>query len=71
MISGTEGIRAADVLGRIERLARFGIPALLLFVSSRGGVSHSPDESTSDADLVAGVRFTDALCRRLAAHPPA
>jgi allantoate deiminase len=51
--------------------AQAGIPSLLVFVPSRGGVSHSPDESTSEADLRAGVVFMDTLCRRLAEHPPA
>jgi len=51
--------------------AQAGIPALLVFVPSRAGVSHSPDEFTSESDLLTGVRFMDALCRRLAEHPPA
>jgi len=51
--------------------AQAGIPALLVFVPSRAGVSHSPDEFTTEADLLAGVRFMGALCRRLAEHPPA
>jgi allantoate deiminase len=51
--------------------AQAGIPSLLVFVPSRAGVSHSPDEFTSEADLLAGVRFMAALCRRLAEHPPA
>ena len=51
--------------------AQAGIPALLVFVPSRGGISHSPDEFTAEPELVAGVGFMDALCRRLAADPPA
>ena len=51
--------------------AQAGFPALLVFVPSRAGVSHSPDEFTTESDLLAGVRFMDALCRRLAEHPPA
>jgi allantoate deiminase len=51
--------------------AQAGIPALLVFVPSRAGVSHSPDEFTTEADLVAGAGFMAALCRRLAEHPPA
>jgi allantoate deiminase len=50
--------------------AQAGIPALLVFVPSRAGVSHSPEEFTGEADLVAGVRFMDALCARLSEHPP-
>jgi acetylornithine deacetylase/succinyl-diaminopimelate desuccinylase-like protein len=51
--------------------AQAGVPALLVFVPSRAGVSHSPDEFTAEAELIAGVRFMGALCRRLAEHPPA
>jgi allantoate deiminase len=51
--------------------AQSGIPSLLVFVPSHAGVSHSPDEFTDEAALLAGVRFMDALCRRLAEHPPA
>lgn len=51
--------------------AQAGVPSLLVFVPSRAGVSHSPDEFTEEPDLVRGVWFMDALCRRLAEHPPA
>jgi allantoate deiminase len=51
--------------------AQAGVPALLVFVPSRAGVSHSPDEFTAEADLLAGVRFMGALCRRLAERPTA
>ena len=51
--------------------AQAGIPALLVFVPSRAGVSHSPDEFTPESELITGVRFMDALCRHLAVHPPA
>jgi len=37
--------------------ARSGVPALLLFVPSRYGVSHSPDEFTDPAQLATGQRF--------------
>jgi allantoate deiminase len=50
--------------------AQAGIPSLLVFVPSRAGVSHSPDEFTEEPDLLRGVRFMDALCRHLAVHPP-
>jgi acetylornithine deacetylase/succinyl-diaminopimelate desuccinylase-like protein len=37
--------------------ARHGVPALLLFVPSRHGVSHAPEEATDPAHLAAGERF--------------
>jgi allantoate deiminase len=51
--------------------AQAGIPALMVFVPSRAGISHSPDEFTAEEHLVTGVRFMAALSRRLAEHPPA
>lgn len=51
--------------------AQAGIPSLMVFVPSRDGISHAPEEFTSEAELVTGVRFMDELCRRLAERPPA
>ena len=46
--------------------ARHGVPSLMLFVPSRGGVSHSPEEYTPAQDLSAGVEFARELCARIA-----
>lgn len=51
--------------------AQAGIPALMVFVPSRAGISHAPEEFTSEEDLVTGVRFIATLAQRLAGHPPA
>ena len=51
--------------------AQAGIPALMVFVPSRAGVSHAPEEFTSEQDLVTGVRFMATLAQRLAERPPA
>jgi allantoate deiminase len=45
--------------------ARHGVPALLLFVPSRHGVSHSPDEFTEPAQLATGQRFLLEFARWL------
>ena len=45
--------------------ARAGVPAMMLFVPSRGGVSHSPQEFTDAEALAAGCRFAAALIQRL------
>ena len=45
--------------------ARNGVPALLLFVPSRHGVSHSPDEFTDPAQLATGHRFLLEFARWL------
>lgn len=44
--------------------ARSGIPTLMLFVPSRGGVSHAPDEHTAADQLVAGCAFGIEWVRR-------
>jgi len=51
--------------------AQAGTPALMVFVPSRAGISHSPDEFTSEEDLVTGVRFMATLAGRLSERPPA
>jgi len=48
-------------------LAAAGIPSLMLFVPSRAGISHSPDEFTEPEQLAAGVQFANALLPNLAA----
>jgi acetylornithine deacetylase/succinyl-diaminopimelate desuccinylase-like protein len=37
-------------------MARAGVPTAMLFVRSRGGVSHSPEEDSSEDDLRLAVR---------------
>jgi hydantoinase/carbamoylase family amidase len=41
--------------------AQDGVPALMLFVPSRGGISHSPDELTKARDLWVGAAFAREL----------
>jgi allantoate deiminase len=48
-------------------LAGAGTPALMLFVPSRAGISHSPDEFTAPEQLAAGVGLARDLLPRLAA----
>lgn len=53
--------------------ARAGIPSLMVFVPSRGGISHSPEEHTDPESLALGCRFVADLIPRLALTeaPPA
>ena len=44
--------------------AQAGVPALMLFVPSRGGASHTPDEHTSPRDLWLGVACARDLLAR-------
>jgi hydantoinase/carbamoylase family amidase len=46
-------------------LAQAGIPTVMLFCASRGGISHRRDEDTDDADLIAGVQALHRLVTRL------
>lgn len=46
-------------------LATAGVPAAMLFVRNPTGVSHSPAESASDADCVAGVHALAAALEEL------
>jgi N-carbamoyl-L-amino-acid hydrolase len=45
-------------------------PQAMLFVPSRGGVSHSPDEHTAPEDCVNGARVLLATLLRLDTQPP-
>ena len=49
-------------------LGAAGIPSLMLFVPSRDGISHSPDEWTDPRDLAAGIGFAHELLPKLAAR---
>jgi N-carbamoyl-L-amino-acid hydrolase len=46
--------------------ARAGVPTAMLFIRSRGGVSHSREEDSDDADVIAGVDALAHLVRALA-----
>jgi allantoate deiminase len=50
--------------------ARAGVPALMVFVPSEGGVSHSPEERTGTQALALGLRFGAMLAAGLAVAPP-
>jgi len=46
-------------------LSDYGVPTAMLFVRNPTGVSHSPAETTDDADCLAGVRALTAALREL------
>lgn len=46
-------------------VARSGIPTVMLFVQSLGGLSHNAAEDTREEDLVLSVRALDALAERV------
>jgi acetylornithine deacetylase/succinyl-diaminopimelate desuccinylase-like protein len=47
-------------------LAAVGVQAAMLFVRSKGGISHHPDEESSADDVAAGVDVLAAAVARLA-----
>jgi allantoate deiminase len=49
--------------------AQAGHPTLMLFVPSRGGISHSPDEFTDPEALAIGIRFASELLERFSEQP--
>ena len=50
-----------------QMIARIA-PAAMIFVPSRGGISHNPREHTDEAHLVCGAQvLLDVVQRRLAA----
>jgi N-carbamoyl-L-amino-acid hydrolase len=46
--------------------ARAGVPTAMLFIRSRGGVSHSREEDSDEADVIAGVEALVRVVRELA-----
>ncbi|MBN9114033.1 MAG: M20/M25/M40 family metallo-hydrolase, partial [Pandoraea sp.] len=51
-----------------QMIARIA-PAAMIFVPSRGGVSHNPREHTDDEQLVNGAKvLLDVVARRLGVH---
>ncbi|TIM60930.1 MAG: M20 family metallo-hydrolase, partial [Mesorhizobium sp.] len=49
-----------------QMIARIA-PSAMIFVPSRGGISHSPDEFTAADELVAGANVLLGVAARLAA----
>ena len=47
-------------------VARAGVPTVMLFVRTRGGVSHSREEDARDEDVLAGVKALGTLVCELA-----
>ena len=63
-ISGQDVRLVSGPLHDACELSAAGVPTVMLFVPSRGGVSHAPDEHTDDDLLAGGVRALGALVSR-------
>jgi allantoate deiminase len=62
-VAGTDRVLVSGALHDAAEAAR-RIPVVMLFVRSIDGVSHSPAEDSSDADLALGIRAYAELARR-------
>jgi allantoate deiminase len=51
--------------------AAAGVPAVIFFVPSRGGISHAPEEHTEPRELWAGYAFLREYARRMTRVPEA
>jgi hypothetical protein len=66
----TLDLRHADA-DQLAALEAAGIPATMLFTPSIGGISHTRDEDTSEADRVCTLERFAALALELAGAEPA
>jgi hydantoinase/carbamoylase family amidase len=64
---GAEPLRMVSGAGHDAMAVGTHVPAAMLFVPSRGGISHSPSEWTETADCELGARVLAGALRRLAA----
>ncbi len=62
-VAGSDRVLRSGALHDAAEVAR-KLPAAMLFVRSIGGVSHSPQEDSSDEDLALGIRAYAELAER-------
>jgi N-carbamoyl-L-amino-acid hydrolase len=65
LTDGRSHLMPTGALHDAAQVARAGVPAVMLFVQSRGGVSHSPAEDTDPRDLELAVRALARLTERV------
>lgn len=66
---GLDGMAMATIAGHDALALQRRYPAILLFVPSAGGISHSPAEFTTKQDLETGLQVLVAVLCRLLAEP--
>jgi acetylornithine deacetylase/succinyl-diaminopimelate desuccinylase-like protein len=72
LVARAQALAAADrtltsgALHDAAAVSRAGVPAVMVFVRTLGGVSHSREEDAREEDLVAGIEAFAALVRELA-----
>jgi len=69
-VAGSDRVLVSGALHDAAEIAR-KLPAAMLFVRSIGGVSHSPEEDSSEEDLELAIRAYADLAERAAQRGPA
>ncbi len=72
-VTGVSARLFSGALHDAAAVASAGVPAVMLFVQSAGGISHAPEEDTAPEHLAAGVRTLARLADRViarSARPP-
>ena len=63
-VAGTDRVLTSGALHDAANVARL-VPAAMIFVASRAGLSHAPEEDSSDADLALGIEAYGLAANRL------
>jgi N-carbamoyl-L-amino-acid hydrolase len=64
-VTGTSARLFSGALHDAAAVASAGVPAVMLFVQSAGGISHAPEEDTAPEHLEAAVRTLARLADRV------
>jgi N-carbamoyl-L-amino-acid hydrolase len=63
-VAGTDRVLTSGALHDAANVARV-LPAAMIFVASRAGLSHAPEEDSSEADLALGIEALAVTTNRL------
>jgi N-carbamoyl-L-amino-acid hydrolase len=63
--SGVREVMPSGPMHDSAEMARAGVPTVMMFVPSIGGLSHTHIEDTSEADLELGIAAFDDLVRQM------
>jgi len=67
-VAGSDRVLVSGALHDAAEMARV-LPAAMLFCASAGGISHAPQEDTTEDDLTAGIEAFGALANRALGEP--
>ena len=66
-VAGTDRVLTSGALHDAANVARI-VPAAMIFVASRAGLSHAPEEDSADADLALGIEAYGLAANRVLAR---